>query len=128
MELLLATMDDYAVICNYLQEEADTNGSRYPKKELYGNAKMLIEEESMWKLVDNDTIVAFMGWEQDANVVSTFYVAQGYRRNRELWILLGSKFVERFGNLDKVKYYPINNKVVHSTDIANIKRFLNGWI
>ena len=121
-ELKEIELEDIAIICNYINEEASNNGVLTDPFVVSSNIEFLIRDRynGAYKIEDNGVIIAFIIYEKQyhENTLAHFYVEPKYRTYRNVMVPLVSKLVEEFK--DKRLYYKkLHNKVDAITHYAN---------
>mgnify|MGYP003595315015 CR=1 FL=1 len=115
-------LEDIAIICNYLNDEARNNGVVTDPFNVSSNVEFLIKDRTngSYKIEDDGIIVAFIIYEKQyrENILAHFYVDPRYRTYRSVMVPLVSKLVEVFK--DKRLYYKkLHSKVDAVTHYAN---------
>ena len=129
-------LEDIAIICNYLNDEARNNGVVTDPFVVSSNVEFLIKDRTngSYKIEDDGVIVAFIIYEKQyhENTLAHFYVEPRYRTYRSVMVPLVSKLVEVFK--DKRLYYKkLHSKVDAVThyandgeiDVAGLEEFVN---
>ena len=129
-------LEDIAIICNYLNDEARNNGVVTDPFSVSSNVEFLIKDRTngSYKIEDDGIIVAFIIYEKQylENILAHFYVDPMYRTYRSVMVPLVSKLVEVFK--DKRLYYKkLHSKVDAVThyandgeiDVAGLEEFVN---
>ena len=121
-ELKEIELEDIAIICNYINEEASSNGVVTDPYVVSSNIEFLIRDRynGAYKIEDDGVIVAFIIYERQyhENTLAHFYVEPRYRTYRNVMVPLVSKLVEEFK--DKRLYYKkLHSKVDAITHYAN---------
>ena len=121
-ELKEIELEDIAIICNYLNDEASANGVVTDPFAISANVEFLIKDRDngSYKIEDDGVIVAFIVYEKQyyENTLAHFYVELKYRTYRSVMVPLVSKVVEEFR--DKRLYYKkLHSKVDVITHYAN---------
>lgn len=121
-ELKEIELEDIAIICNYLNDEARNNGVVTDPFVVSSNVEFLIKDRTngSYKIEDDGIIVAFIIYEKQyrENILAHFYVDPRYRTYRSVMVPLVSKLVEIFK--DKRLYYKkLHSKVDAVTHYAN---------
>ena len=129
-------LEDIAIICNYLNDEARNNGVVTDPFVVSSNVEFLIKDRTngSYKIEDDGIIVAFIIYEKQyhENTLAHFYVEPRYRTYRSVMVPLVSKLVEVFK--DKRLYYrKLHSKVDAVThyandgeiDVAGLEEFVN---
>ena len=135
-ELKEIELEDIAIICNYLNDEARNNGVVTDPFAVSSNVEFLIKDRTngSYKIEDDGIIVAFIIYEKQyrENILAHFYVDPRYRTYRSVMVPLVSKLVEVFK--DKRLYYKkLHSKVDAVThyandgeiDVAGLEEFVN---
>ena len=135
-ELKEIELDDIAIICNYINDEARSNGIVTDPFAVSSNIEFLIRDRDngSYKIEDDGVIVAFIIYEKQyrENILAHFYVDPRYRTYRSVMVPLVSKLVEVFK--DKRLYYKkLHSKVDAVThyandgeiDVAGLEEFVN---
>ena len=125
-ELKEIELEDIAIICNYINEEARSNGVITDPFVVSSNIEFLIRDRynGAYKIEDNGVIIAFVVYERQyhENTLAHFYVEPRYRTYRSVMIPLTSKLVEEF------KGKRLNYKKLHSKGDAITQYANNGEI
>ena len=121
-ELKEIELEDIAIICNYINDEAKSNGVITDPFVVSSNIEFLIRDRynGAYKIEDDGIIVAFIIYEKQyyENILAHFYVAPRYRTYRSVMVPLVSNLVEVFK--DKRLYYKkLHSKVDAITHYAN---------
>ena len=121
-ELKEIELEDIAIICNYLNDEARNNGVVTDPFNVSSNVEFLIKDRTngSYKIEDDGIIVAFIIYEKQyrENILAHFYVDPRYRTYRSVMVPLVSKLVEVFK--DKRLYYKkLHSRVDAVTHYAN---------
>ena len=115
-------LEDIAIICNYLNDEARNNGVVTDPFSVSSNVEFLIKDRTngSYKIEDDGIIVAFIIYEKHRyeNTLAHFYVDPKYRTYRSVMIPLHSKLVEEFKG-KRLYYRKLHNKVDAITHYAN---------
>ena len=129
-------LEDIAIICNYINEEASNNGVLTDPFVVSSNIEFLIRDRynGAYKIEDNGVIVAFMVYEKQyhENTLAHFYVDPRYRTYRSVMVPLISKLVEVFkgqrlyykklhSKVDAITHYANNGEI----DIVGLEEFVN---
>ena len=121
-ELKEIELEDIAIICNYLNDEARNNGVVTDPFAVSSNVEFLIKDRNngSYKIEDNGVIIAFIVYEilQRENILAHFYVEPRYRTYRSVMVPLVSKLVEVFKG-KRLKYKKLHSKVDAITHYAN---------
>ena len=129
-------LEDIAIICNYINDEANDNGVVSDPSVVSSNIEFLIRDRDngSYKIEDNGVIIAFMIFEsiRHENILAHFYVEPRYRTYRSVMVPLHSKLVEVFKG-KKLRYKKLHNKVDAIThyanegviDVARLEEFIN---
>ena len=121
-ELKEIELEDIAIICNYINEEASSNGVMTDPFAVSSNIEFLIRDRynGAYKIEDNGIIIAFIIYERQyhENTLAHFYVEPRYRTYRSVMVPLVSKLVEVF-NGKRLKYKKLHSKVDAITHYAN---------
>ena len=121
-ELKEIELEDIAIICNYLNDEARNNGVVTDPFRVSSNAEFLIKDKNngSYKIEDNGVIVAFIIYERQyhENTLAHFYVEPKYRTYRNVMDPLHSKLVEEFKG-KRLNYKKLHSKVDAITHYAN---------
>ena len=115
-------LEDIAIICNYINDEASSNGVVTDPYVVSSNIEFLIRDRynGAYKIEDDGVIVAFIIYERQyhENTLAHFYVEPRYRTYRSVMVPLTSKLVEVFKG--KMLYYKkLHSKVDAITHYAN---------
>ena len=121
-ELKEIALEDIAIICNYINDEAKNNGVITDPFVVSSNIEFLIRDRynGAYKIEDNGVIIAFIIYEKQyhENILAHFYVEPKYRTYRSVMVPLVSKLTEEFK--DKRLYYKkLHSKVDAITHYAN---------
>ena len=121
-ELKEIELEDIAIICNYINDEARNNGVVTDPFRVSSNIEFLIRDRynGAYKIEDDGVIIAFIIYERQyhENTLAHFYVEPRYRTYRSVMVPLVSKLVEVFK--DKRLYYKkLHSKVDAITHYAN---------
>ena len=115
-------LEDIAIICNYINDEAKANGVVTDPFAVSSNIEFLIKDRDngSYKIEDNGVIIAFMIYEKHRyeNVLAHFYVEPRYRTYRSVMVPLISKLVEEFKG-KRLNYKKLHSKVDAITHYAN---------
>ena len=121
-ELKEIELDDIAIICNYINEEARSNGVMTDPFVVSSNIEFLIRDRynGAYKIVDDGVIIAFIVYERQyhENTLAHFYVEPRYRTYRSVMVPLTSKLVEEFKG-KRLNYKKLHSKVDAITHYAN---------
>ena len=114
-------LEDIAIICNYINEEARSNGVMTDPFVVSSNIEFLIKDRDngSYKIEDSGVIIAFMVYESvyHENTLAHFYVEPRYRSYRSVMVPLHSKLVEVFKG-KRLKYKKLHSKVDAITHYA----------
>ena len=114
-------LEDIAIICNYLNDEARNNGVVTDPFAVSSNVEFLIKDKDngAYKIEDNGVIIAFIVYESTPheNILAHFYVEPKYRTYRSVMVPLHSKLVEVFKG-KQLKYNKLHSKVDATTHYA----------
>ena len=121
-ELKKIELEDIAIICNYINDEAKNNGVVTDPFTVSSNIEFLIRDRynGAYKIEDNGVIIAFIIYEKQyhENTLAHFYVEPKYRTYRSVMVPLVSRLIEEFK--DKRLYYKkLHSKVDAITHYAN---------
>ena len=120
-ELKEIELEDIAIICNYINEEARSNGVVTDPFAVSSNVEFLIKDRNngSYKIEDNGVIIAFIVYESiyHENILAHFYVEPRYRTYRSVMVPLHSKLIEVFKG-KRLKYKKLHNKVDAITHYA----------
>ena len=98
-------LEDIAIICNYINDEASNNGVVTDPFAVSSNIEFLIRDRynGAYKIEDDGVIVAFIVYEKQyhENTLAHFFVVPKYRTYRSVMVPLVSKLVEEFVNRTK---------------------------
>ena len=115
-------LEDIAIICNYINEEASSNGVMTDPFAVSSNIEFLIRDRynGAYKIEDNGVIIAFIVYEKQyhENTLAHFYVEPRYRTYRSVMVPLTSKLVEEFKD-KRLRYKKLHDKVDAITHYAN---------
>ena len=121
-ELKEIELEDIAIICNYINDEARNNGVVTNPFAVSSNVEFLIKDRNngSYKIEDNGVIIAFIVYEstQHENILAHFYVEPRYRTYRSVMVPLVSKLVEEFKG-KRLNYKKLHSKVDAITHYAN---------
>ena len=121
-ELKEIELEDIAIICNYINEEAKANGVVTDPFAVSSKIEFLIKDRDngSYKIEDNGVIIAFMVYEKHRheNILAHFYVEPRYRTYRSVMVPLTSKLVEEFKG-KRLNYKKLHSKVDAITHYAN---------
>ena len=115
-------LEDIAIICNYINDEARDNGVITDPFAVSSNIEFLIKDRTngSYKIEDDGIIVAFIIYEKEyrENTLAHFYVEPRYRTYRSVMVPLVSKLVEVFKG-KRLNYKKLHSKVDAITHYAN---------
>ena len=121
-ELKEIELEDIAIICNYINDEARNNGVITDPFAVSSNIEFLIRDRynGAYKIEDDRVIIAFMIYERQyhENTLAHFYVEPRYRTYRNVMVPLVSKLVEEFKG-KRLNYKKLHSKVDAITHYAN---------
>ena len=121
-ELKEIELEDIAIICNYINDEARDNGVITDPFTVSSNVEFLIRDRynGAYKIEDNGVIIAFTIYEKQyhENILAHFYVEPRYRTYRSVMVPLTSKLVEEFKG-KRLNYKKLHSKVDAITHYAN---------
>ena len=121
-ELKEIELEDIAIICNYLNDEARNNGVVTDPFSISSNVEFLIRDRynGAYKIEDNGVIIAFIIYERQyhENTLAHFFVVPKYRTYRSVMVPLTSKLVEEFKD-KRLRYKKLHDKVDAITHYAN---------
>ena len=121
-ELKEIELEDIAIICNYLNDEARNNGVVTDPFAVSSNVEFLIKDKDngSYKIEDDGVIIAFIVYERQyyENTLAHFYVEPKYRTYRSVMVPLTSKLVEEFKG-KRLNYRKLHSKVDAITHYAN---------
>ena len=121
-ELKEIELEDIAIICNYINDEARNNGVVTDPFTVSSNIEFLIKDRvnGSYKIEDNGVIIAFMIYERQRheNTLAHFYVEPRYRTYGSVMVPLTSKLVEEFKG-KRLNYKKLHSKVDAITHYAN---------
>ena len=135
-ELKEIELEDIAIICNYINEEASSNGVMTDPFAVSSNIEFLIRDRynGAYKIEDNGVIIAFIIYEKQyhENTLAHFFVEPRYRTYRSVMVPLVSKLVEEFkgkrlnykklhNNVDTITHYANNGEI----DLIALEEFVN---
>ena len=135
-ELKEIELEDIAIICNYINDEANANGVVTDPFAVSSNIEFLIKDRDngSYKIEDDGVIVAFIIYEKHRyeNVLAHFYVEPKYRTYRSVMVPLVSNLVEVFkdkrlyykklhNNVDAITHYANDGEI----DVAGLEEFVN---
>ena len=115
-------LEDIAIICNYINDEARNNGVVTDPFAVSSNIEFLIKDRNngSYKIEDDGVIIAFIVYEKQyhENILAHFYVEPRYRTYRSVMVPLTSKLVEEFKG-KRLNYKKLHSKVDAITHYAN---------
>ena len=129
-------LEDIAIICNYLNDEAKNNGVVTDPFRVSSNVEFLIRDRynGAYKIEDDGVIIAFIVYEslRHENTLAHFYVDPKYRTYRSVMVPLVSKLVEEFkgkrlnykklhSKVDAITHYAKDGKI----DVEGLEEFIN---
>ena len=129
-------LEDIAIICNYINEEASSNGVMTDPFAVSSNIEFLIRDRynGAYKIEDDRVIIAFIIYERQyhENTLAHFYVEPRYRTYRSVMVPLTSKLVEEFkgkrlnykklhSNVDAITHYANDGEI----DLIALEEFVN---
>ena len=121
-ELKEIELEDIAIICNYINDEASNNGVITDPFAVSSNIEFLIRDRynGAYKIEDDGVIIAFTIYEKQyhENILAHFYVEPKYRTYRNVMVPLASKLVEEFKG-KRLNYKKLHSKVDAITHYAN---------
>ena len=121
-ELKEIELEDIAIICNYINDEASSNGVLTDPFVVSSNIEFLIRDRynGAYKIEDDGIIIAFIVYEKQyhENILAHFYVDPKYRTYRSVMVPLVSKLVEVFKG-QRLYYKKLHSKVDAITHYAN---------
>ena len=121
-ELKEIELEDIAIICNYINDEARNNGVITDPFVVSSNIEFLIRDRynGAYKIEDEGVIIAFTIYEKQyhENTLAHFYVEPRYRTYRSVMVPLTSKLVEEFKG-KRLNYKKLHSKVDAITHYAN---------
>ena len=121
-ELKEIELEDIAIICNYINDEARNNGVVTDPFAVSSNVEFLIRDRynGAYKIEDDGVIIAFIIYEslRHENILAHFYVEPRYRTYRSVMVPLVSKLVEEFKG-KRLNYKKLHSKVDAITHYAN---------
>ena len=135
-ELKEIELDDIAIICNYINDEARNNGVVTDPFAVSSNIEFLIRDRynGAYKIEDDGIIIAFIVYEKQyhENTLAHFYVEPRYRTYRSVMVPLVSKLVEEFkdkrlyykklhNNVDAITHYANDGEI----DVVGLEEFVN---
>ena len=135
-ELKEIELEDIAIICNYINDEARINGVITDPFAVSSNVEFLIRDRynGAYKIEDDGVIIAFIVYERQyhENTLAHFYVEPRYRTYRSVMVPLTSKLVEEFkgkrlnykklhSNVDAITHYANNGEI----DLIALEDFVN---
>ena len=135
-ELKEIELEDIAIICNYINDEARDNGVLTDPFVVSSNITFLIRDRynGAYKIEDDGVIVAFIIYERQyhENTLAHFFVVPKYRTYRSVMVPLTSKLVEEFkdkrlnykklhDNVDAITHYANNGEI----DLIALEEFVN---
>ena len=121
-ELKEIELEDIAIICNYINDEARNNGVITDPFSVSSNIEFLIRDRynGAYKVEDNGVIIAFMIYEKQyhENILAHFYVEPRYRTYRSVMLPLALKLTQEFSG-KRLYYKKLHDKVDAITHYAN---------
>ena len=121
-ELKEIELEDIAIICNYLNDEASNNGILTDPFAISSNVEFLIRDRynGAYKIEDNGVIIAFIIYEslRHENILAHFYVEPKYRTYRSVMVPLVTNLVDVFKG-KRLEYKKLHSKVDAITHYAN---------
>ena len=115
-------LEDIAIICNYINDEARDNGVLTDPFVVSSNIEFLIKDRDngSYKIEDDGVIIAFIVYERQyhENTLAHFFVVPRYRTYRSVMVPLTSKLVEEFKG-KRLNYKKLHSKVDAITHYAN---------
>ena len=121
-ELKEIELEDIAIICNYINDEARNNGVVTDPFAVSSNIEFLIRDRynGAYKIEDDGVIIAFIVYERQyhENTLAHFFVVPKYRTYRSVMVPLTSKLVEEFKD-KRLRYKKLHDKVDAITHYAN---------
>ena len=135
-ELKEIELEDIAIICNYINDEARDNGVMTDPFAVSSNIEFLIRDRynGAYKIEDDGVIIAFIIYERQyhENTLAHFYVEPKYRTYRSVMVPLVSKLIEEFkgkrlnyrklhNNVDAITHYANNGEI----DVVGLEKFVN---
>ena len=121
-ELKEIELEDIAIICNYINEEARSNGVVTDPFVVSSNIEFLIRDRynGAYKIEDDGVIIAFIVYERQyhENTLAHFYVEPRYRTYRSVMVPLANKLIEEFKG-KRLNYKKLHSKVDAITHYAN---------
>ncbi len=121
-ELKEIELEDIAIICNYINDEARDNGVLTDPFAVSSNIEFLIKDRDngSYKIEDDGVIIAFIVYERQyhENTLAHFFVVPRYRTYRSVMVPLTSKLVEEFKG-KRLNYKKLHDKVDAITHYAN---------
>ena len=115
-------LEDIAIICNYINDEASNNGVMTDPFVVSSNIEFLIRDRynGAYKIEDDGVIIAFIVYERQyhENTLAHFYVEPRYRTYRSVMVPLTSKLVDEFKG-KRLNYKKLHSKVDAITHYAN---------
>ena len=115
-------LEDIAIICNYINDEARNNGVVTDPFAVSSNIEFLIKDSDngSYKIEDNGVIIAFMIYERQyhENTLAHFYVEPKYRTYRSVMVPLANKLIDEFKG-KRLNYKKLHTKVDAITHYAN---------
>ena len=115
-------LEDIAIICNYINDEARNNGVVTDPFAVSSNIEFLIKDRDngSYKIEDDGVIIAFIVYERQyhENTLAHFFVVPRYRTYRSVMVPLVSKLVDEFKD-KRLNYKKLHDKVDAITHYAN---------
>lgn len=135
-ELKEIELEDIAIICNFINDEASNNGVLTDPFVVSSNIEALIIDRynGAYKIEDDGVIVAFTIYEKQRyeNILAHFYVDPRYRTYKSVMVPLVSNLVEVFKD-KRLNYKKLHSKVDAVThyakdgeiDVTGLEEFVN---
>ena len=121
-ELKEIELEDIAIICNYINDEAKANGVVTDPFAVSSKIEHLLRDKYVqaYKIEDDGVIIGFMVYEKHyhENILAHFYVHPKYRVYRSVMLPLHSKLVE-VAKGKRLYYKKLHDKVDAITHYAN---------
>ena len=115
-------LEDIAIICNYINDEAKANGVVTDPFAVSSKIEHLLRDRyaQAYKIEDDGVIIGFIVYEKHyhENILAHFYVHPKYRVYRSVMIPLALKLTQEFSG-KRLYYKKLHDKVDAITHYAN---------
>ena len=115
-------LEDIAIICNYINDEASNNGVVTDPFAVSSKIEHLLRDKYVqaYKIENDGVIIGFMVYEKHyhENILAHFYVHPKYRVYRSVMIPLALKLTQEFSG-KRLYYKKLHDKVDAITHYAN---------